>query len=155
MTTQLELEVTVNKHKYRISRMSVFEQMNVAADYRDILVALAMLKRDRPKKMRDAEFQHTVKMIMVSRAGNTPDIRDRVTNLCLGKIVRQSNLGMVPVLATEGVMQFDDIELPQIVQMLYATFEFNKLLDFFSESPSTSDGQDQEIGQDYAMEKTG
>jgi hypothetical protein len=135
--------------------MSVFDQMNVAADCRDILIALAMLKRDRPKKMKEADYNKAVSFIIASKAGMTPEVRERVINTCLGHVKRSGGVGWTPVLASEGTMQFDDIELSQIVTLLYAVFEHNRLIDFFSESPSDLDGQSEESGQASRMERTG
>jgi hypothetical protein len=42
------------------------------------------------------------------------------------------------VLATDDVMQFVDIDLPALIQLLYKSFEHNKFLDFFSVGPSNS-----------------
>lgn len=134
----LEAEVPLGAHSYHVSRMSVFDQMSVAADYRDILIGLALMKNDRPKDMSDAEFLKAAHFIMASRAGMTPELRTSVVSLCLRHVSRKSATGWSPVMATSGVLQFNDIELPDLMTLLYAVFEHNKLLDFFSVSPSSS-----------------
>lgn len=135
MTDTTETEVLVGTHKYRISRLSVFEQMNVAADCRDILTALAMMRKARPKKLSQKDYDQSVQFILTAR-GMTPEVRVRVMNVCLSKITRNSGVGWQPVLAAEDVMQFADIELPELIKLLYSSFEHNKFLDFFSVSPS-------------------
>lgn len=137
----LEMEVPIGKHIYRVGRMSVFDQMNIAADFRDILIGLAMMKAERPKDMKDAEFIKTTQMITLSRGGISPEVRNRVVTTCFRHITRRQVAGWSPILASEGMMQFDDIGLPDVAKLLFAVFEHNKLLDFFSESPSSSDGQ--------------
>jgi hypothetical protein len=154
-TPELETELSLGNHKYRITRMSVFDQMQVASDFRDILVGLALLKRQRPKKMKDDAYNEALRMIIVSPAGIHPDTRQRVTSMCLRTILRQSNVGWQAIVASEDALQFDDIDLPELTKLLYAVFEHNKLLDFFSVSPSSLDGQKMiKDGSASEMERT-
>lgn len=141
MTNFLETEVTIGEHKYRANRMSVFEQMDIASDYRDILIGLAFVKKDRPKDMTDDEYKKAVQFIMTSRGSMTPEARRRVMNTCLSKVIRQSGGSWAPVLSADSTLQFDDIELPAFITLVYTVMEHNKLIDFFSESPSTTGGQ--------------
>lgn len=141
MTDLLETEVTIGSHKYRAGRMSVFEQLDVAADYRDILLGLALIKTNRPKEMTDKEYHNAVQYIMASRGNMNPEIRHRVMNTCLSKVVRNSGVGWTPILSANDTLQFDDIELPAFVTLAYAVLEHNKLIDFFAASPSITDGQ--------------
>jgi hypothetical protein len=138
MTT--EKEVPIGAHKYRINRLPAFTQMNVATEYRDILVALAMLKRDRPKNMTDQEYDDAIKLIIMSRAGMTAERRTAVVSECLAHVVRHSGQGWSPILAVPGMFQFADIGLDEISKLLHETFEHNKLLDFFSVGPSALNG---------------
>jgi hypothetical protein len=149
MTNMLETELTVGSHKYRAGRMSVFEQMDVAADFRDILVGLALMKAERPKDMTDKEYQRAMQFIMASRGNMTPEARHRVMNMCLSKVQRNSGTGWAPVLSADNTLQFDDIDLPDFVTLAYAVLEHNKLIDFFGASPSTT-GEQTEV-----VEETG
>lgn len=156
MTISLEHETTIGGHKYRISRVSAFDQMALASDYRDILVGLAMIRRDRPKDMSNADYEQGVQYIMTARVGMSPEIRERVMNTCFAAILRHSGVGWQPVLSGPGVLQFADIGLPEMVKLMYAFFEHNKLIDFFSESPSDSGGQTTaNAGRPFPTEKTG
>lgn len=154
MSAVAETQVTVGGHKYSITRMSVFDQMTVAADYRDILIGLAMLKKERPKEMKDADYDQAVHFMIASRGSMTPEVRGRAMSLCLGHVTRNSGVGWTGVLAAENTMQFDDIQMPEIVALLYAVFEHHKFLDFFSASPSSS-GEQKENGQSSRTAKTG
>jgi hypothetical protein len=151
----VEREVPVGSHRYRITRLSVFEQMNVAADCRDVLTALAIMKRDRPKGLTQADYDQAVQFILTSRGGMTPEVRSRVMNTCLRQITRTSGAGWQPILAADDVVQFTDIELPELVQLLYQTFDHNKFLDFFSASPSNLGQTTGENGPPSGEEKTG
>jgi hypothetical protein len=144
-----ELEVPIGKHKYRVSRMSTFDQFDIAADFRDILIGLSFIKRDRPPDMSDADFDNAVQFIMASRASLSNETRARVTSTCLQHVVRSGggSVGWVPILAASKTLQFDDIDLPTIIKLMYAVFEHNKLIDFFSASPSSSGQTTEKTGQ--------
>jgi hypothetical protein len=137
----LELELKIGAHSYRIERMSVFDQMNVASEMRDILVGLAMLKRDRPKDMTDNDYYRTAQFMIMSRAGLSEEARTRIVNICFNQVSRRSGVGWQKILAAPGTMQFADIGLAEATRLLYASFEHNRFLDFFSESPSDLGGQ--------------
>ncbi len=137
----LETEVTLGQHKYRVSRMSVFEQLDIAADYRDILLGLSLVKSERPKEMSDEEYKKTVQYIMTARGNMNPEIRHRVMNTCLSKVIRNSGVGWSPVLSANDTLQFEDIDLATFVMLVYTVLEHNRLIDFFAESPSITDGQ--------------
>lgn len=136
----LETELPIGSNLYRVGRMSVFDQMNVAADFRSILIGLALMKRDRPKEMSDEEFITGMQFIIMSPGGIGPEIRNRVANMCLRHVTRRATAAWSPVLAAEGTMQFDDIQLPDLARILYTVFDHNRLLDFFSAGPSNSGG---------------
>jgi len=156
MSITQELELKVGAHEYRITRMSAFDAMTVASEFRDILIGLSMVRIDRPKDMTDKEFDKVIQMMTMSRGGVTEETRHRIVNICLSQVTRRSGQGYMKVLTSPMTFQFDDIELPDIAKLLYASFEHNKLLDFFGESPSES-GQPKttEDGQVSEMAKTG
>ena len=138
MSIVQELELPVGAHHYRISRMPAFDQMTVASEFRDILIGLSMVRADRPKDMTDKEYERATQFMIMSRGGVTEETRHRIVTICLSQITRRSGQGYMKIMNSPGVFQFDDIELPDIAKLLYASFEHNKLLDFFGESPSDS-----------------
>lgn len=151
-----ELEFTVGGHTYRATRISVFEQMNLAAEFRDVIVGLAMLKRDRPKEMNDASYTQAVEFIMTARGGISPAVREGVMHRCFAAVTRKSGVGWQGIQTPDGTLVFDDIRLPESVAIMYAVFDHNKLLDFFSVGPLASDGPEkEEAGPHSRMAKTG
>lgn len=151
-----ELELSIGRHHYRITRMSAFDQMTVASEFRDVLIGLSMVRSDRPADMTDKEFDKVIDLMVMSRGGVSEEMRRRIVTICLGQITRREGQGYIKILAGPGQLQFDDIELSDISKLLFATFEHNKLLDFFGESPSAS-GQPKttDNGQSLETEKTG
>ena len=147
MSGDLETELTIGSHTYRVSRMSAFDQMHMIADARNIITGLALLKLNRPKEMDDKNYFLSAQQITMSVGQLPTDTRERVWNMCLSLVKRRETVGWQPVLASPGVMQFADIGPSALARLFLAVFEHNKLLDFFSESLSDSDGQTTENGQ--------
>jgi hypothetical protein len=157
MTDALETTVQIESKTYAVGRLSAFDQMHLIADARSILTGLALLKRDRPKEMDDRSYLSTVGMITSSLGGLQPETRERIWNMCLGVVKQRGAVGFQPVLASAGQMQFADMDIHTITKLIYAVFEHNKLLDFFSEGLSGSDGPKttESNGQGSMEEKTG
>jgi hypothetical protein len=142
MSDNLDTTTTIGSKTYTVSRLSAFDQMHLIADARNILTGLALLKRDRPKTMKDGEYLQTVQMITSSLGGLPPETRERIWNMCLGVVKRRDGaIGFQSVLASPGQLQFADMELSTINRLIYAVFEHNRLLDFFFEGLSDTDGQ--------------
>ena len=151
-----ELEFKVGPHYYRASRISVFEQMNLAAEFRDVLIGLALLKQDRPKDMDDTSYNKAVEFIMAARGSIPPDVRERVMHRCFAAVTRKSGVGWQSIQTLDGAVQFDDIRLPESVVIMYAVFDHNKLMDFFSVGPLASDGpKTEEAGRHSRTAKIG
>lgn len=156
MATLLELETKIGSNYYRISRVSVFEAMNLASEFRDVLIGLAMLKKERPADMDDDTYTKTIEFIMTARGNLPSEVRERVMHRCFNAVSRRSGVGWQPIQTEQGTMQFADIDLPESVAIMYAVFEHNKLLDFFSVSPSASGPtKENEAGQSSNEAKTG
>jgi hypothetical protein len=135
----LDKEVPIGNQSYRIGRMSVFDQMNVASEFRDIISGLALLRGKRPKDLADADYNTAIQFILASPGGVTTEVRERVMNTCLRQVQRRGQGGTwSPLMAADNVPQFSDVGLPEMCRLLYESFEHNKLLDFFSTGPSDS-----------------
>jgi hypothetical protein len=155
-----ELEFTVNSHKYRATRLSVFQQFNLAADFRDVLVGLAVLKKDRPKELDEKAFTKAIEFIVTGGSkALSPEIRERTMHLCLSVIARQvasPGVGWTAIQTADGVLTHQDIQLPEMIAIMYHVIDHNGLLDFFFEGPSTSDGPETEKSGPHSLTaKTG
>lgn len=149
--------VPISGYSYQISRMSVFDQMSLATELRDIIIGLAMMRKSREPKMTDELYHMGTRFIIMSPARMAREERQAAYNLCLGVVKRRDGaVGWMPVLASQGQMQFQDIGLPEITRLIYEVIDHHRLLDFFYVSPSTSDGQTTEgNGSGLDGEKTG
>ncbi len=81
-----ELELSIGRHHYRITRMSAFDQMTVASEFRDVLIGLSMVRSDRPADMTDKEFDKVIDLMVMSRGGVSEEMRRRIVTICLGQI---------------------------------------------------------------------
>ena len=155
-----EIEFKVGDHTYRAGRLSTFDQMNLAADFRDCLSGLAYLKKGRPAKVTDEQYAKTVEFIVTGgMSGLAAERRQRVINLCLSKVKRRAagkGIGWSDVVSAEGDLMFQDVGLGPLIAIMYRVFEHNGLLDFFLEGPSASDGpKEEETGSVSQMARTG
>lgn len=131
-------------HAYRAGRLSTFQQFSVASQWREALVGLSMLKRERPPELDDAGFQEAVRLIFTGGTATMPDARrEGVTNLLLSVVSRQQKGhggGWAKMLTPDGRLMFDDLDLPSLIHVLYEVLDHNRILDFFSAGPSPSSG---------------
>jgi len=177
----MEREFSTGGHVYRAGRISVFAQMRVASQFKDVLIGLALLKQSQldaekavvaahkapqkrgsaaavPRKLTAEQYARTASIIMVGDASGTPpQVIDTVMRECFACVTRKEATGWQPIQTSEGAMQYADIELPQCVDIMLAVFEHNRLIDFFCGSPSTSEvsAKTEDDGQLSRTERTG
>ncbi len=136
-----ELEFKVDGHTYRARRISAFDQMHVASEWRDVLMGLSLAKKNRDAKVTDEQFREATNIIVTGGLGRVAaQSREGITRLALGVVKRQERGGWADVATADGTVMFDDIRLPQIVSILYAVLDHNGLVDFFFAGPSASPG---------------
>ena len=140
-----EFEFDLDGHKYRAGRLSVFDQLHVASQWRDTLLGLALAKKERPADITDAGFREAMGIVLTGGLGRvTPQSREDISKMLLSVVTRQhkgaEGVGWAPVAASDGGMMFQDIQLLQLPLMFYTVLDHNGILDFFSGAPSTQGG---------------
>jgi hypothetical protein len=154
-----EKEFPVGKHTYRATRVDAFEQMNMASEFREAIMGLALLKKERDPKISDADFAKAAEFVMTGGAGRVaPDVRERVMRRCLRVVTRKQpgEGGWAAVTNADGGLMFQDLDLADTVMIMYHVFDHNGLLDFFSDGPLSSGGpQAAEPGQHFRTPRTG
>lgn len=141
-----EKEFRVGAHLYRAARVDTFEQMNMASEFREALLNLALVKQGRKSDISDADFTKAVEFVITGGAARVqPEVRERVMRRCFRVVSQQQGVdgGWAPVMNAEGGLMFP-LELGQSVRIMYEVFDHNGLLDFFSDAPSTSGGANAE-----------
>lgn len=139
-----EFEFPVDGHAYRAGRLSAFDQLHVASLWRDVLLGLALAKKERPRGMSDASFREAMGIVVTGGLGRlTNQTREEVSRLLFSVVTRRAKgvgVGWPPVAAPDGTLMHQDIQLPQMIPIFYAVLDHNGLLDFFSGGPSRQDG---------------
>lgn len=125
----------VGAHTYRAGRLPVLDQNHVARRYGSVLIFLGTLQRDQPRE--PSEYARA----MVATSGNlsNEDV-DFAIGACLSVVQRQQAGGAAwaPVRAPSGQLMFDDIELVELMEIIWHVLRENKLIDFFFVAPSGS-----------------
>ena len=68
MSAMAELEFKVDGHTYRAGKLSTFDQLHVASQWRDALLGLALAKKNRPKEVTDAGFRDMMGVVFTGAA---------------------------------------------------------------------------------------
>lgn len=144
--SRLEHEFTLDGHTYRAGRISTMDQLKVASQWRDVMLGLALAKKDRPPAVTDEEFRGAMNVVVSGGLGRYADqCREEVTRILLSVVSRQqkgpdNGIGWAPISAPDGSMMFEDIGLRQWIPMFYKVADHNGILDFFSDGLSKSAG---------------
>lgn len=127
-------EFSVGSATYRATKMDVFMQYDVARKWAPILIWVASSK---DKTFKPADFARA--FCAVSSPIPKED-SDYVLGLCLDTVKRggAGSADFAPIRVSNKLM-FDDIELPQMLEIVYHVLKLNKLIDFFVEAPATSE----------------
>lgn len=135
----------VGDHTYTCNRISVFDQMHLASEFRNALLGIAQLKKARPASMSQETFEKGVQFLVTGGGALVaPEVLDRVMGRCLRTVQRQVPGGQwSSVIGVDGVLMHEDISLSQMIVLMYHVFEHNGLLDFFSDSPFNLGGQEE------------
>ena len=129
-------------HSYRAGLISTFDQLHVATEWRETLMSLSFMKRDRPPEMTDRTYSDSVAVVVAGGLQRVdPASRERITLLLMSAVRRKGDgaTGWFP-LVVGGQQAFQDVRLPQLIPILYNVIDHNGLLDFFSVGPLGSGG---------------
>lgn len=128
----------VSGHNYRCGRLNAFDQNHVARKLNSILLWVAEMKKDAVKTVLPSGYAQA----MCAISGSIPreDV-DLAYGLCLSVVARETEGGAswAPV-QTNGRLMMDDINLPEMLEIIWQVLEHNRLVDFFGAPSSTSPG---------------
>jgi hypothetical protein len=130
-------EFEVAKVHYRGRRLDAFEQLAIATKFGVVLSRMAMLKKEGKRK----ELSAFTRAITLLTGELNNDDREYVFNRAMSSVQRRQQDGQsyAPVMVN-GIVAYNDIDLPQMIEILWYVLEGNKLIDFFDLPPSTSEG---------------
>lgn len=132
------MELEINNQKYRVGNIPVMKQMHIARRLAPVFAAAAGAVKQTPEKSGVAELVaaaavepivDTAGGAMFSRLANAiSQLSDADTeyilNLCLDVCMRQNGDKWTPV-RVRGQLMYDDIALPDLLQISFATIQEN------------------------------
>lgn len=129
----MDKEFKVGDHAYRAQRMSALDQYDVARKWSPLLVWLSAGSQELDPESFARGF------CAVSTAIPKED-SDMVMGVCLSTVSRQmtGGAGFAPVRGPDGQLRFNDIELTDMLQIVFHVLQHNKLISFFTVPPATS-----------------
>jgi hypothetical protein len=158
-----ERQFEVDGRTYRAGRISTFDQMHVASEWREVLMGLSLVKKNRPPDLSDELYRDGINVVFTGGLARVdPASRENIAKLLLSRVKVQGRggaegIGWFSVLAADGSFAYDDIRLSQEVMILCNVVDHNGLLDFFPVGPSTSSGPkiEEETGPRSQTARTG
>lgn len=129
------MEITLKAVNYRIGKLGVFEQLNVA---RKLLPVLAGVVSDL-RGLQGKEGGNALETVLPKIARTLADLSEEDCNAilypCLAVVSREHMKGWVPVFS-QGELAFDDIELMALLQLV-ARVVADSLGNFLQELPGS------------------
>lgn len=128
----------IGEHTYRAGRLSTFDQLEIATTCRQAFFNLALLEKQSKDDNRPIDdFGHA--QALCGFMGMLPrEVRDPAVRLCLTVVARargKNNANWDPALQGEQFM-FNDLDVPDLLQIVYEVVKHNGLIRFFSVSPA-------------------
>jgi hypothetical protein len=134
-----EAEFEVDGNHYRATRLSVFDQQTIASKLGGVLLLMGDGAADEKAK-KTPTAQHFVRAFCALSADMRKSDSDLVMGLCLSKVTRKQSgdLGWAPIRIDGGLVAFEDINLNEMLLIVWHVLKQHRIPDFFSEPPSTS-----------------
>src|SRR5690348_10037426 len=123
-------EFKIGEHHYRIGRLNARQQFDVARRLSFVLVQLGGEK--------NPEFKPTAenfaRIILVTTGSVPQSDMDTALNICLSAVTRQmgGDRGYAAVVAGNGAMMFEDIDMSAMLQIVWHVIDQHRLVDFLS-----------------------
>jgi hypothetical protein len=126
-------EFSLGSNTYRIVRISAMAAFDIARTLGPVLEWMGKLLADKPDATREAVVRAFCgSMGMLARK----DAMDAVYG-CLAAVTRRQPSGWAGV-CNGGNLVFDDITMPEMLELAWSVLEANGILSFFGGAPSVS-----------------
>lgn len=145
-------EFKVGQHTYLAGRMSARDSFNVARKLAGSLIFMASLKKD------ESLTPEQMALAFCTSSGNISDQdMDFAIGACMSVVRRriEGDQGWAPMWR-DGQLAYQDLSMPEMVQVVWTVVEAAGLVDFFSVAASTSGaaGNEGRNGSASQTEKT-
>jgi hypothetical protein len=129
-------EFEVAHEAYRSVRMNVFDQQTVASKLGGVLLLMGNGEEAKEKPTPEA----FVRAFCALSADMRKQDSDLVMGLCLAGVTRKQpgEVGWAKVMATPGVLAFEDINLNEMLLIVWHVLKQHRIPDFFTEPRSPS-----------------
>lgn len=146
--------ITIGTQEYRVGKLSPMKQFHVARRIAPLLAALGGAALSAPKDIAAIEqsdasaddaaedsalgaIQHFLQSLAPALASMSDEESEYIINTCLAVVKRKQNTSFAPVIASNGRLMFEDIALPDMMQLTVAVIQEN-LGSFFPDAPGKS-----------------
>ena len=142
----LPAEFTIDGHKYQSVKLGAFDQFTVANTLGGVLALMfdpgnRKDKRKPPEELDSGDFARAFTLLS---AGLPKDQMDLVFQICLSKVSRNvgGDQGWAAVMTEQaGVLAFQDIQLSQLLEIIWQVLKQHRIPDFFAAPLSKSRGE--------------
>ena len=151
MSAVTEAEFEVDGQTYRSTRMSVFDQQTVASKLGGVLLLMGSDEQDhskakKPKTAPTDKKAPTEEDFVRAFCALSGEMRkqdsDLVLGLCLSNVKRKEagDIGWAPIRIDGGLIAFEDINLKEMLLIVWQVLKQHRIPDFFSVPRSPSRG---------------
>jgi hypothetical protein len=127
------MDITINGNAYRSVKLDAFKQFHVARRLAPVVFALGSAATNALKAPSVLQDDAAAMDAVISAAGPVADVfaamsdadSQYILTTCLSTCSRQSNVGWQPIVNANGAFQFDDIDLPTMMQIAIAVIREN------------------------------
>jgi len=142
MSAIAETEFEVAGEKYRSGRLSVFDQQVVASKLGGVLL---LMGQSRAQPVAEPTAEAFVRAFCALSGDMRREDSDLVMGICLSKVTRAQGvagniIGWAPIRVSGGQVAFEDINLREMLLIVWNVLKQHRIPDFFAEPVSPSPG---------------
>jgi tail assembly chaperone len=128
-----EVDFEVDGKSYRARRMSAFDQQTVASKLGGVLMLMGDMKTS--PKASEPEAEAFVRAFCALTGDMRKSDSDLVMGLCFSVVSRavEGDLGWAPIRISDGQLAFPDINLPEMLLIVWKVLKQHRIPDFFFE----------------------
>jgi hypothetical protein len=136
--------VDIGGHKYRIGRLSTFDQLDVATDLGNVFFRMSILEQGAKKNGQSYSEEQAAQSFCAMCVDLEKSKRDAIFRKCL-LVVQRAHAKVWGNVIMNGEVMFQDIDLRELLQIVLHVVKHNGILAFFVAAPvERNQGADQD-----------
>ena len=125
-------------HSYRAGRLSTFDQLELATTLRQVFFNMALLEKAAEADGKPMDEASHAQAVCGFLGTVSAEERRTAVDTCLGAVSRRrDNTDLWDPVTQGGQLMFQDLDLPELMVIVYRVAHHNGLFRFFSVSPDT------------------